>query len=182
MEPAYDDARFKELLLYIADKLADDRSFGATKLNKVLFFSDFLAYGLFGEPITGATYQRLEFGPAPKELLSAQAELEQSGDAILVTRRHFNLTQKRLMALRPADVSWFSAKQVALVDDVIEMLRHRSARDVSAFSHDVALGWQIAGDQEQIPYAAVFLSVEPLTSTDIEHGRRFAGDYGFMGI
>ena len=48
----------------------DDRAFGATKLNNLLYFSDFQAYGALERSITGATYQRLDHGPAPRELLA----------------------------------------------------------------------------------------------------------------
>src|SRR5437660_6974881 len=53
------EVRYKELVLYICQKCATDQKFGATKLNKILYFSDFLAYAELGEPITGFEYQRL---------------------------------------------------------------------------------------------------------------------------
>ena len=34
--------RLGELILYIAERCADDHTLGATKLNKILWFSDFL--------------------------------------------------------------------------------------------------------------------------------------------
>lgn len=37
----YDETKFTELLLYVAGRLADDRAGGATKLNKVIFFTEF---------------------------------------------------------------------------------------------------------------------------------------------
>jgi hypothetical protein len=40
MRVIYDEAKFTELLLYVADRLRVDRAGGATKLNKVLFFAD----------------------------------------------------------------------------------------------------------------------------------------------
>ena len=40
---AHSDERLGELILYVADKCADDPRFGATKLNKILWWSDFQA-------------------------------------------------------------------------------------------------------------------------------------------
>ncbi len=55
-----DRTKLGELMLFISKRTAEDRRFGATKLNKVLFFSDFLAYRLLGDPITGAQYRKLD--------------------------------------------------------------------------------------------------------------------------
>src|SRR5260370_23975101 len=74
------DQRFRELVLYICEKCATDPKFGATKLNKILYFSDFLAYGNFGEPITGFEYQREKNGPVPKRLLPIRNAMIQSGE------------------------------------------------------------------------------------------------------
>ncbi|HZQ34888.1 MAG TPA: hypothetical protein VFD32_03070 [Dehalococcoidia bacterium] len=50
-----DSRKLGELILYVAEKSSDDPRFGATKLNNILFFSDFLAFGQLGRSITGAT-------------------------------------------------------------------------------------------------------------------------------
>ncbi len=178
--PKFNRQKFMELLLYVADKSLDDPSFGATKLNKILFFSDFLAYGRTRRPITGATYQRLERGPAPRELLPAQDELCKVGDAIVVEQRRFNYPQKRLIPLREADLSAFVAEEIALVDKVIDLLRAHNAASVSALSHDIGVGWQIADDGTDIPYEAVFLSADTPTPTDVKRGRELAQQHGWL--
>src|SRR5213080_257372 len=68
--------RFKDVVLYIAEELADDPTFGSTKLNKILYFSDTDAYRLLGEPITGAVYQRNRYGPTAVEFEPMVEELE----------------------------------------------------------------------------------------------------------
>ena len=64
-----DDDRFKELVLYVCEKCVADPRFGATKLNKILYFADFLAYAESGEPITGMEYRENLNGPARRRLL-----------------------------------------------------------------------------------------------------------------
>src|SRR5438034_11290020 len=75
-----DEPRFRELVLYICEKCAADPKFGATKLNKILYFADFLAYAEFGEPITGVEYQKIANGPAPRRLLPIREEMIKAGD------------------------------------------------------------------------------------------------------
>jgi len=77
------EKKFQELMLYIASRSADDQKFGATKLNKILFYADFQAYLSLGKSITGAEYQRLGNGPAPRELKSLEADLIEKKFAIL---------------------------------------------------------------------------------------------------
>ena len=69
------ERRFRELLLYICEKSATDPKFGATKLNKILYFSDFLAFARYGKPITGFEYQRERNGPVPKRLVSIRNQM-----------------------------------------------------------------------------------------------------------
>ncbi|MSQ35973.1 MAG: DUF4065 domain-containing protein [Dehalococcoidia bacterium] len=128
-----------------------------TKLNKELYFSDFHAFGLFGAPITGATYQRLDYGPAPREVLATLRELEDAGDVAVEERAYFHLKQRRVRALRRADPGLFTGSEIEIVRGVLDELRYLNAAQVSALSH-LEVGWQIARNREPIPYETVYLS------------------------
>ena len=56
--PEYDERKLKELILYVADRCEADPTFGAIKLNKTLFYADFLAFASTGKPITGVETKR----------------------------------------------------------------------------------------------------------------------------
>lgn len=178
-KPPFAAEKFKELLLYIADKSVEDRNFGATKLNKILFFSDFVAYGKYGRSITGARYQRLDQGPAPKELVPMQESLIEEGDAYLFERSHYGHIQRRLLARRDPDLRLFTGEEIAVVDEVIEALSSMTARGVSALSHDKLAAWAIAKDKEEIAYETIFVSQEPPTLSDIRRGIELAQQYGW---
>jgi hypothetical protein len=47
-EIRYEPEKFREPVVYIASKFGDDPPLGDVKLNKILYFSDFLAYNLLG--------------------------------------------------------------------------------------------------------------------------------------
>jgi hypothetical protein len=177
---AFDAAKFKELMLYAAEKSTSDDRFGATKLNKILFFSDFLSYGLTGSPITGATYQKLENGPAPIQLKPMAREIENEGAGVFIKRAAFNYTQTVLVPKRQANRRLFSAEEIALVDEVIRDLAPRNARETSDLSHARSVAWRLAEIGEEIPYEAVFLSARTATSADIERGQELARKYGWI--
>lgn len=152
-------------MLYVADKSADDEMFGATKLNKILYFSDFLYYQKTGESITGANYMKLEFGPVPRRLLPIKNGLIARGDAIDFEGQYRGKTQKRLLAKRAPDLSRFTAEQIAWVDEVINALRSRNATNVSNMSHD--LRWDMCGMEQQIPYQASYIASRSPTAQDV---------------
>jgi hypothetical protein len=168
--PAPDDAKLAELMLYVARRSEQDAEFGAIKLNKVLFYSDFIAYGRLRRPITAQVYQKLERGPAPRRLLPVQRKLLKEGAAATQIRDHFGFEQKRLVALRLPNLSGFTGEEIAIVDEVIDLLRDHNASEVSALSHELAC-WQLADLNQDIPYEAILLSSRPLTESEKAHAR-----------
>jgi hypothetical protein len=175
----FKEDKFKELVLYIAGKCTDDPTFGATKLNKILYFSDFYMYGESGTPITGADYVKLPQGPAPRQLLPIREELNKVGDACISKAMYHGYPQERLIPTREANLDLFRAKEIALVDDIIHKLWGINAADISDYTHRLA-GWRIAQDNSDIPYESVFLSDEGLTVDDAERGKELAERFGWM--
>jgi hypothetical protein len=161
---SFDRQKFAELMLYIADRSSEDPRFGATKLNKILCFSDFKAFGMHGESITGATYRRLDCGPAPLELLETLSVMERGGEIERVDRKYFNYQQKVIKSLRQPQIrDLLPNDEVAIVDQVIEKPRVLNASEVSAPSH-LDEDWQLAGDREVIPYESAYISNRSPTS------------------
>jgi hypothetical protein len=175
-----DERRFKELILYISQKCAHDKKFGSTKLNKILFYSDFLAYGNLGEPITGFEYQRLEQGPAPRKLLPIRKAMIKRGElGLQEVRLQGAKAQIRTVNLRSPDLKVFTASQIAIVDSVIEALRDADADAVSELSHRMA-GWKAAHFKETIPYETVFISADPPTEADTQRGLEIAREFDLI--
>src|SRR5204863_5344149 len=69
------DRKLAELILFISERSEGDPRFGAGKLNKLLFYSDFGSYRLLGKSITGQQYQKLSNGPAPRRLAAVRDAL-----------------------------------------------------------------------------------------------------------
>ena len=153
-------------------------SFGAVKLNKILYYADFDAYRLLGQPITGATYRKLQAGPAPKQLLSARDELIQEGRLWLDSRQYFNRIQKRLLLVEgeSPNSELFAPEERQVIDSVIEFLWPMSAREASDYSHREP-GWMLAGEREEIPYESAFLSADPIDQETEETGIRIGREF-----
>lgn len=171
-QPVFDEQKFKELIIYLAWKCDDDPYFGATKLNKALFYSDFKAYRRLGAAITGAEYRALPHGPAPKQLLPIRRRMEKTDRSIaLQTKGH----QKRVVALRDPNLNIFTANEITVVDEVIGQLADLDTQTVED-SHGF-LGWKAAmargiaagGGPVTIPYSTVFVANPRLDAFERAH-------------
>jgi hypothetical protein len=172
------EQKFRELILYLAQASQGDPRFGATKLNKLLFFCDFLAYRNLGRSISGESYMRLEHGPAPRRLLAVRRELVEFGDCTVERRGKGSHRQERLVPRRDPDRSIFSQEEIDVMDHVLAELRRSNASEVSELSHRF-IGWQAVGLQEEIPYETVFVGIPgPPTDDDIAYARRLAEELG----
>ncbi len=172
-----DEARFKELVLYVSQKCAYDPRFGSTKLNKILFYADFLAYAELGNPITGFEYQKLSNGPAPRRLLPIRKQMIEAGElGLQESRLKTGKIMHRIVNLRSPNLNLFTGPEISLIDSVIETLAEANADTVSALSHRM-VGWKVSRMGETIPYETVFLSDEPLTSEDIQRGLEVAREF-----
>lgn len=165
------DSKLKELILYIAEKSESDQHFGRTKLNKLLFYADFVAYGETGKSITGHEYQKLGNGPVLRKFLPITDEMKANMDCSEQEKRHFGYKQKRLIALREPDLSVFSGVEIAIVEDILKRLQPYGAKDVSELSHHF-IGWEVFEVGGTIPYSTVFVSRRELTESEKEYGRK----------
>ena len=96
----FDETKFKELIIYISMRSEDDTRFGAVKLNKLLYYSDFRAYISKGTPSREQPINTYR-GASPRELLSTRGQML-GVDVRLESRPYFGgTTQERIVPQRP---------------------------------------------------------------------------------
>lgn len=164
LKPSFqaDDAKLRELILYIARSSEGDKSFGSVKLNKLLFYSDFLAYLTLEQPITGHEYQALPQGPCPRAMLPILKQLEESDELRIREEPYFGKIQRRPLALREPHLRRFTGDEIVLVDRLIERFWGMSATKISELSHEF-IGWQVVEIGEVIPYSMALIGYRDLT-------------------
>lgn len=149
----FDRDKFKALVLYILWRTSHIDGFGATKLNKALWFSEARSYEAYGQPISGERFVRDKYGPRSKHVREICSELEDAGlvEPFVEPVGHFDAIRYR--ALSPPDTSMFSPEQMALVDWwVANIAEKHSAKSISELSHDY--GWEVAAMGEDLPLHA----------------------------
>lgn len=180
MVTAYSERKFTELVLYVADRLREDRVGGATKLNMVLFFAEFTHMRRHQAVISGCEFQKLAHGPAPRQLLSVRQRLIGAGHAELAPEDFLGRPQHRLVPRRPAGLSVFGAHELSSIDDVLDQLAGMTGTQVSELSHQEP-GWRLAELGETIPYATAFLDFPQVaTPSSGRLSREVAEQYGHV--
>jgi hypothetical protein len=173
----FGDNRLKELILYIAEKCQEDTTFGAIKLNKILYFSDFISFTKYGEPITGVEYMRLGQGPVPKRMKPISSEMQAQHKIFIQKRDYFGHEQQRVIPMNEANLDIFKPRDIALVDEVINHLWGESAERVSKMSHGIA--WKMFEDKQSIPYEAAYLSNATPTQEDLDWAEELIAKHGW---
>jgi transcriptional regulator with XRE-family HTH domain len=147
--------KFKEVLLYILERIGARPNIGEAVVCKLMYFIDFDYYEKFEEQLIGAKYIKNHFGPTPVAFPKIIALMEREGDLAHVTKKYFQHDQKKYLPLRSANLSHFSAQEKELIDWEIERFKNFNATKMRDYSHkDVP--WIGANDLQPINYEAVF--------------------------
>ncbi|NGX41855.1 MAG: hypothetical protein K940chlam7_00129 [Chlamydiae bacterium] len=153
--PAKNVEKFREVLLYILNKVGARPSIGETVLYKLIYFVDFDFYEKYEEQLIGATYMKNTYGPTPVEFRSIVNEMIDAGEIEQVKSKYFKKEQKKYLPHREARLEELSAREVKLIDEVIDRLADKNATQISEYSHgDVP--WLVTEDQGIIDYETVF--------------------------
>jgi hypothetical protein len=174
-EIKYDEQKLKELIVYISAQSDSSDKFGMTKLNKLLFFSDFTAYTKLGKPITGATYIKMPFGPCPSRLREAIGELKTESRIFSQKLSLGDFEGSRIRAAFDPNLDAFTGLQISIVDAVIQRFWDFTGTEISDASHGFS-GWALAEDREEIPYYTAMIPDRPLmpSAADMAEARRRA--------
>lgn len=178
MAQRFNKIKARQAILYICHKLSDQKTFGGTVLNKVLYYIDHANYIQTGKTLTGFGYIKQVNGPTPNpdELLALKQELMKSGELREYEVQYFGKLQKRLKPPYHPSISCFSGEEIALMDEIIETFSGINATDASNISHG-DLSWNLAKQMEELPPSVCLLTESTLNSEDIAWGKRMIRTY-----
>jgi len=170
----FDREKFKRLVHYVIWRAGDRDGFGATKLNKVLWFAEARLFVLRGRPIAGAKYIREKYGPVPQAFVPIRDELAQEGAIRVWKDSYHNRTITRMKALTRPDVAIFDREELKVVDFWISHIdKDHTASSVSEQTHDYA--WEIAKMGEELPlYAPLVSRIRDLEGDEKDRARKRA--------
>jgi len=147
--------KFKEVLIYILNKVGAKPNIGETVLYKLLYFIDFDCYERYEEQLIGATYLKNKFGPTPLEFRRITDQMMAKGEIIEVKDKYFEYPQRKYLPLRKPDLRIMKGNEIEIIDDVLDRLSDMNARQISDYSHN-DVPWLITEEGKAIEYEAVF--------------------------
>lgn len=125
-----------------------------TKMNKLLFYADMLAYREIGMGMTGLSYQAIQHGPVPVRWDRVYSMLDGVNQEIVPLGS--GNEGVRLVSNEQADIAQLSADEQQVLNRVIERLGNMSATEISDLSHEES-AWKLAIDHHnKISYRDAF--------------------------
>ena len=146
---------FKQVILYVLNKVGGKPNVGETVLHKLLYFIDFDYYEQFEENLMGATYIKNHHGPTSVELGKILEEMQKDGEIEAVNSQHFKYTQKKYLPLKRPNLAILSARDVEHIDGVLARLSDKNAKEMELYSHE-DIPWKSAQDGQPLSYESVF--------------------------
>ena len=147
----FDLERFTAILLHLVRSAA---CVTRTKLNKLLFYADFLHFQEHAVSMTGLTYRRYPYGPVSPVADSLLSLLEDQGVIRQVQRLYENGNEGT--EILPGDSGAtqeveFNASEIAVLDYVISIFGGMSPKAISDASHGEA-AWIQTPNRDSIKY------------------------------
>lgn len=146
---------FKQVLLYVLNKVGGKPNVGETVLHKLLYFIDFDYYEKFEENLMGATYIKNHHGPTSVELGRILEEMQKDGEIEVVNSQYFKYDQKKYLPLKRPNLAILSARDVEHIDGVLARLSDKNAKEMELYSHE-DIPWTSAQDGRPLSYESVF--------------------------
>lgn len=142
--------RLKNVLLYIIEKSGD---VFCTKMNKLLFYIDFLAYRRCGMAVTGLSYKALDYGPVPERWDRVYSQFD---EIVQEPRRYGDKEGNVLVSDKSADKGLFTASELSILDEVCAAFSDLTSVCLSDMSHKEEAWLQCRNEHKRISFEYAF--------------------------
>ncbi len=126
--------KFTEMVVYFSDKIEPFK----TKMNKLLFYADFLMFKQSCFSISGVRYKAIDMGPVPNNFQSIFEYLANKDEIDIYTTEFPNgYTGEQFKARkdRPFKADLFSANELETLEKVSNVFKSTSTNDIIELSH-----------------------------------------------
>lgn len=148
---SFSTEKVSEIVKYFISELG---STFVTKMNKLLFYSDFIHYKHTAGGITGIQYKAMPYGPVPERFGALYDSLSAVECEDFVYPN--GTGGVRLTSTEAPDLSLFSEQEIAVLKEVCNRFQNSSAGEISDVSHKEK-GWlECKANRSLIPYSYAF--------------------------
>lgn len=123
-------SKLKNVILYFIEKCG---STFATKMNKLLFYTDFLSYKKYGHAITGLAYKAIQYGPVPVRWDRVYSLIDDlHTEEVVFPTGYYGI---QLCSTLPPDYDCFSSDELTILDSIVTKFKDISTAEISELSH-----------------------------------------------
>ena len=142
--------RLKSVILTILSQCGE---VFCTKMNKLLFYIDFLSYRKAGKSLTGLTYRALPYGPVPERWDRIYACFD---EIVLEPRIIGDREGLVIVPVGEPDTVLLSAEDMKIISFICTRFKDCSAADISRISHEEEAWQSCSSNRLRIPYDYAF--------------------------
>ncbi|HAQ19912.1 MAG TPA: DNA-binding protein [Prolixibacteraceae bacterium] len=144
---AFDREKTKQVILYFAERQSPYK----TKMNKLLFYSDFVHFRNTAQSITGLRYIAIPYGPVPNHFEYLFEALVEEG---IICKEYTMTNIGELEQILPTgtvdfDQSLFTASELEAMEYIANTFKDTSASDIADISHREP-AWKENMDEKRI--------------------------------
>lgn len=147
-----DERLYKNAVLYFI-KYCNNKYLGATKLNKLLYYLDFISYRDQGKSFTGDAYIHDQYGPVPASIGEVLTTLKSDGaiDASAVSYKDGEKIQFEIKDVAQFDEKVFSKEQKELLKSISDEFGSWPTEKIVAQTH-LEAPWFYSKPYEVVDY------------------------------
>jgi len=126
--------KFTEMVVYFSEKTAPFK----TKMNKLLFYADFLMFRQSCFSISGVRYKAIDMGPVPNNFQSIFEYLANKNEIDIYTTEFpngYTGEQFKSRKDRPFNSDLFSESELEVLDKIATVFKPTSTQDIIELSH-----------------------------------------------
>jgi transcriptional regulator with XRE-family HTH domain len=147
--------KFKQVLLYILEKVGAKPNVGMTVLYKLLYFTDFDYYEKHEDQLMGLTYIKNTHGPTPREFAKVVEQMIKNGEIEKVKSTYFKHQQTKYLPRKKPDLGILNGRELEMIESVLDRYSDKTATDLSEMTHR-DMPWMATKDKENIEYELAF--------------------------
>ena len=142
--------KYKNAILYFV-RHCNNQYLGETKLNKLLYYLDFLNYRDRGSSVTGDEYYHMQYGPIPSSMETIMSVLCENKKLEVVGKPFEKTTRKIYTAREKPDITAFSEEEHKLLTDICKEFKHYDTDTIIAQTH-LEAPWFYSKPYQKIDY------------------------------
>lgn len=142
----FDYEIFKEMVIYLCSSI---NYVSKTKLNKLLFYSDFISFQKMILSMSGLAYEHNHYGPVPLNYTLLYESLKEDGVIDIIP--FSNYEGEYIVPVNQDKFQYLSDQHIEILNSVIAKFKTFTAKDISDYSHE-ELAYSDTNQNEPISY------------------------------